>query len=575
MAEEHAQRRLAAILAADVVGYSRLVEQDEAGTLVALKARRAKVLDPLVARHHGRIFKVAGDGVLIEFASAVNAAQCAIDLQQDMAAANGELPEERRIVLRIGVNLGDVMVEAGDLYRDGVIIAARLEGIAEPGGILLSGSAHDQVKNKIDARFEDLGAQNLKNIAEPVRTYRIAGQAGDVAPRTAASVALAKPSIAVLPFTNIGGDADQRYLSDGITEDIITELSRYRELMVIARNSSFQFRDKSLDMKRIGRELGAEYLVEGSVRKAGNRLRITAQLIEAASGSHLWAERYDRDLTDVFEIQDEVTQAITATLVGQLGRSQADRARRTPTLNWKAYDYVLQGVECINRYQPEQAEVFLHSAIELDPDYAQAHAMLAMAYLYQYFDTLKDETLAASLASAQKAVLLDTDNPYGHAQTGLALMFLGKLNAAEARFDQAILLNPNSVWCAGCRVAWLNRVGRTQDALAALDMMARHDPFLPAWYWELRGVALFVERRYEELIAGMRRKSVMAYPDHAYVAAAYAYLGRDEEARAEVAEVLRKKPDFSIRAYAKQEPYKNSADRNHLLEGMRKAGLPE
>jgi tetratricopeptide (TPR) repeat protein len=345
--------------------------------------------------------------------------------------------------------------------------------------------------------------------------------------------------------------------------------------MVIARNSSFQFRDRSLDTKRIGQELGAEYLVEGSVRKAGNRLRITAQLIEVASGSHLWAERYDRDLTDVFEIQDEVTQAITETLVGQLGRSQADRARRTPTLSWKAYDYVLQGVACTNRYQAEQAEVFLHSAIKLDPDYAHAHAMLANAYLVEYLDSPKDETLAASLASAQKAVLLDADNPYGHGATGLALLFLGKINEAEAHLDRATLLNPNSVWCAGARAVWLNRVGRTQEGLATLDKIARHDPFLPAWYWAVRGVALFMERRYEEFIAATRRKSPMDYSDHVYFAAAYAYLGRDEEAHAEVAELLRKKPDFSIRVYAKQEVYKNPADRDHLLEGMRKAGLPE
>ena len=574
MAEERAQRRLAAILAADVVGFSRLMEREEVRTLSALKSRRTEILQPMVSKHHGRIVKVMGDGVLVEFASAVNAVTCAVELQEAMEAANRDIPDDRRIVLRIGINLGDVMVEGQDLYGDGVNIAARLEALADAGSVFISQTVFSHVKGKTNFDFEDLGERSLKNMAEPLRVYRLSGPATRGSATAKGDLPLA-PSIAVLPFTNMGGDSDQQYLSDGITEDIITELSRYRELMVIARNSSFQFRDKSLDMKRIGRELGAEYLVEGSVRKAGNRLRITAQLIEVASGSHLWAERYDCDLTDVFEIQDEVTLAITATLVGQLGRSQADRARRTPTLNWKAYDDVLQGVACINQYQPEQAEVFLHSAIELDPDYAQAHAMLAMAYLYQYFDTLKDETLAASLASAQKAVLLDAGNPYGHAHTGLALMFLGKLDAAEAHFDQAILLNPNSVWCAGCRVAWLSRVGRTLDALAALDMMARHDPFLPAWYWALRGVALFVERRYEEFIAGMRRKSVMTYPDHAYLAAAYAFLGRDEEAWAEVVEALRKKPDFSIRAYAKQEPYKNPADRDHLLEGMRRAGLPE
>ncbi len=379
----------------------------------------------------------------------------------------------------------------------------------------------------------------------------------------------------MLPFRNLNADPNQQYLSDGITEDIITELSRYRELMVIARNSSFQFREHSADITHIGRELGADYLVEGSLRKAGDRLRITAQLVEAASGSHLWAERYDRDVRDVFEIQDAVTQTIAATLFSQLARSHADRARRTPTKSWQAYDFVLQGLQCINRYDSQQANVLLQSAIKLDPGYAQAHAMLAAAYLYQFFDDLQDETLAASLESAGRAVLLDDENPYGHSQIGLALMFQGKLDAPEAHLDKAVLLNPNSVWCAGSRVAWLGRVGRTQEALTTLDVMALHDPFLPAWYWELRVVALFAERRHEEVVTATRRKNPMKYWDHAYLAAAYAYLGRDQEAQAEVVEVLRKRPDFSIRAYAKQEPYKNPADRDHLLEGMRKAGLPE
>jgi TolB-like protein/Tfp pilus assembly protein PilF len=384
-----------------------------------------------------------------------------------------------------------------------------------------------------------------------------------------------KPSIAVLPFRNLNADPDQQYLSDGITEDIITELSRYRELMVIARNSSFRFREQSADTAQIGRELGADYLLEGSLRKAGNRLRITAQLIEAASGGHLWAERYDRNLEDVFEIQDDVTQTITATFFGQLARTHTDRARRRPKANWQAYDYVLQGLQCIARYDTKQAEIFFQEAIKLDPEYAQAHAMLAVAYLQQYFDDLRDEALAAGRASAEKAVLLDGSNPYGHCHTGIALMFQGDLEAPEAHLDRAVSLNPNSVWCLHCRAAWLCRVRRTQEALAALDVMARHDPLLHPSYWEVRSVALFAEHRYEEVVASTRQKNRMKYWDHAYLAAAYAYLGRRGEAQAEAAEVLRKRPDFSIRAYAKQEPYKNPADRDHLLEGMRIAGLPE
>jgi adenylate cyclase len=283
------ERRLAAILAADVVGYSRLMEDDEAATLAALKSRRKDVLDPLVAKHQGRVFKTTGDGVFVEFASAVNAVQCAVDLQQAMAAANDGQPDDHQIILRIGVNLGDVMVEGSDLYGDGVNIAARLEALAEPGRILVSGTAYDHIKSKVKVGFDDLGSQTLKNIAEPVRAYRVSGTP-DVAV-TAQKLVTDKPSIAVLPFTNISGDPEQQYFSDGITEDIITELSRFHSLLVIARNSSFQYRDKSVDIRRVARELGAQYVVEGSIRRIADRVRVTAQLIDAKSGSHLWAER--------------------------------------------------------------------------------------------------------------------------------------------------------------------------------------------------------------------------------------------------------------------------------------------
>jgi adenylate cyclase len=575
MSEEAPRRRLAAILAADVIGYSRLMQADEVGTLAALKSSRSDVLQPLVAKHHGRIVKLMGDGVLIEFGSAVDAVECAVRLQEGMVAANADRLEDKRIVLRIGINLGDVMVEGGDLYGDGVNVAARLEALAEPGGVLISQTVQGQVRGKLPFAFEDLGEQLLKNMAEAVRVYRVSIEVGAGSAVEGAQSGTVVPSIAILPFVNMSSDPNQQYLSDGITEDIITELSRYRELLVIARNSSFQYRDKSIDMKRVGRELGAEYLVEGSLRRSGDRLRITAQLVEAASGSHLWAERYDRDVSEVFEIQDEITQTIAARLVGQVARSRADKVQRTPTTKWKAYDYALQGLQYVNMVQPQQAEVLLKTAIKIDPNYAQAHALLADAYLYQYFENLEDDLLMKSLTSAKRAALLDDNNPYGHCGVGIALVFLGKLDEAEAHLDKAIQLNPNSVWCAAFRAAWLNRMGRTQESLATLDTMVRRDPFLPHWYWELRATALFMERRYEESIKATLRKQELQYWDHAHLAAAYAHLGRDREARAEVAEVLRKRPNFTTRWYAKQEPYKNPADRDHLLEGFRKAGLPE
>src|SRR4029079_11195656 len=308
MVEERTQRRLAAILAADVVGFSRLMEADESGTMAALKVRRKDVLDPLVAQYQGRIFKTIGDGVLIEFASAVNAVQCAAELQQGMAVSNSGKPEDRHIVLRIGVNLGDVLVEGVDLYGDGVNIAARLETIAEPGGILVSSTAHEHVGTKVKVGFKDMGLQALKNIAQPVRAYRVTGTPTIevAAPKSVSD----KPSIAVLPFVNMSGDPEQEYFSDGLTEDIITELSRFKKLLVIARNSSFTFKGQAVDVKEIGRKLGARYVVEGSVRRAGNRIRISAQLLESATGNHLWAERYDREMEDIFAVQDELVRAI-------------------------------------------------------------------------------------------------------------------------------------------------------------------------------------------------------------------------------------------------------------------------
>jgi TolB-like protein len=384
MAEERPQRRIAAILAADIVGYSRLMEQDESGTLAALKARRRSLLEPLVARYLGRIFKVTGDGVLVEFASAVNAVQCAVDLQDGMTAANGDLPQDRHIVLRVGVNLGDVIVEGGDLYGDGVNIAARLEAIAEPGGILVSGTAYDHIRNKVKIRLDDLGPQSLKNIGEPVRAYRVAGPAAAAMILKAASD---KPSVAVLPFTNMSGDPEQQYFSDGITEDIITALARFHSLFVIARNSSFQYRDKAIDVKRVGRELGAHYIVEGSVRKIGLRIRITAQLVDAATGNHLWAEHYDRELQDIFAIQDEVVMTIVGRLAGQVETAGIGLMRRKRTENLAAYDYLLRGIENRNRFSDndiDQALLMFRNAIALDPDFAQAYADLSLALVNDY-----------------------------------------------------------------------------------------------------------------------------------------------------------------------------------------------
>jgi len=388
------ERRLAAILVADVVGYSRLMEMNEAGTLAALKAYRVDVLEPLVQKHKGRIVKLIGDGALVEFASAVSAVQCAVDLQAAMAEAYADLPEDGQIVLRIGVNLGEVVVEGDDIFGDGVNVAARLEAVCEPGGVCLSDSVHRQIRGKTDLKFEELGEQNLKNIAEPVRAYRAV-----TAPQARRStynyqVGPAKPSIAVLPFANLSGDPDQEYFADGITEDIITELSRFSSLFVIARNSSFQYRGKSQDMKRVGRELGARYLVEGSVRRLGPHIRITAQLIDATSGRHAWAERYDRRMEELFEVQDEVVRAVVTCSEHRIADSEAEQIARRPPNNWLAYDFFLQARWFLAQFDTyEKAEAPLLRALELDPKLAEAYAMLTHVEMGKYWKNFDNSNI--------------------------------------------------------------------------------------------------------------------------------------------------------------------------------------
>jgi TolB-like protein len=377
------ERRLAAILAADVVEYSRLMERDEAGTMAALKSVRTGILQPALTRHRGRLVKLMGDGVLVEFASAVNAVSCAVELQEAMAAASRDIPEDRRIVLRVGINLGDVMVEGSDLYGDGVNIAARLESLADPGSVYLSQTVHGQVRGKVQYEFEDLGVRHLKNIEEPLRVYRIQPGSGAATPHPVRPPT-SKPSIAVLPFTNMSGDPEQQYFSDGITEDIITEIARYRSLLVIARNSCFQFRGPSVDIAAVRRALGVRYVVEGSVRKAGDRVRVTAQLIDALTQSHLWAERYDRDIRDIFAVQDEVARAIAATLEGRILASGAEQVRRKPTKDWVAYDYFLQGRDADYRYDVTGSIASFERAVELDPEYVHAHAWLATHLCLRY-----------------------------------------------------------------------------------------------------------------------------------------------------------------------------------------------
>ena len=545
MAEERVQRRLAAILAADVVGYSRLIERDETGTLAILKQRRKDILVPLVTEHHGRIVKVMGDCVLVEFNSAVSAVSCALALQNKMAAANDGIDDDKCMNLRVGINLGDVVVDAGDLYGDGVIIAVRLQAMADAGGICVSGSVHEQIGSKLPLAFEDLGSREVKNATKPVRVFRVrteeAGRTANLRPEHA------KPAIAVLPFANMSGDPEQQYYSDGLTEDIITELSRFRSLFVIARNSSFQYRDKATDVRRIGRELGAQYVVEGSVRKAGDRLRVTAQLIEAASGNHLWAERYDRDLKDVFAVQDEVTRAICAAIPGQLDRLALEHLRRKPPKNLTAYDYELRGRWAFF-HLAEGLSVALdwyERAVEADATYALAHAGLGMTSVFGILSLglPTEATLVRGREHARLSVTLDETNPTVNAYAAFTYHISGDHRLARKHAERAVSLNPNdpfAIYSLGCALSY---AGEPERALEWFAKSERLEPYAPDdqrldtlcdCYYMLRNYAKIIEIHevYQNVPAFL----------YLVLAAAYAQVGQLEKAAAAVKSYERLRP---------------------------------
>jgi adenylate cyclase len=441
------ERRLTAILAADVVGYTRLMGQDEAGTLSALKQIRADLFDSSIAKHSGRIVKLTGDGMLAEFPSAVGAVACAVQMQRGLREHNANTPAERALEFRVGVHLGDVIVDGEDIYGDGVNVAARLEGIAQPGGIAISHLVRDQVGNRLEVDFEDMGEQNLKNIEKPVRVYSVSVQKPEVYQTKGAAPAGTRPSIAVLPFNNMSGDAEQEYFSDGITEDIITDLSRVSGLSVIARHTAFIYKGKALKVQQIGRELGAAFVVEGSVRKAGTRVRVTGQLVRCSDGSHLWADRFDRDLTDIFAIQDEITHAIVEQLKVKLLPQEKKLIGQAPTENVDAYTYYLRGRDFLYRYSKryfELARRMFAKAIELDPNYARAYAGIADCDAFLYMVYQADVPLDGILETAAKALALDNNLAEAHTARGVALSAARDFEEANAEFERALTLDPNS-----------------------------------------------------------------------------------------------------------------------------------
>jgi len=580
------ERRLAAILMADVAGYSRLMGSDEEGTVAALKAVRHELIDPKIAEHRGRIVRTTGDGMLLEFASVVDAVRCAIEIQRATAERNADVPEDRKIHYRIGINVGDIIIDEGDIHGDGVNIAARLEPLASPGAICLSDNAYQQMKGKIALDVSDMGEQHLKNIAHPVRVYSLKL---DSAPSTPALSLPDKPSIAVLPFANMSGDPREEYFIDGITEDIITELSRFSELFVIARNSSFQYKGKSVDVRQIGRELGVRYLLEGSIRRSGERVRITAQLIDVVTGVHRWADRYDRELRDVLTIQDEVARTIAAILVAHVSKAESDHALLKPPSAWQAYDYYVRAGAAWASFQSSwkladlaETRRLLSASLSIDPKYARAYSLMSSTYRVAWFNPLNEEFLVPTaldqaISLARTAIELNPNLSEAYAELGYTILRKREFDAAAAAVERAIALNPNF---ADYRLAMVFfSVGEPVKAIEIAKAQMRLDPFHPHFAPLALGESHYLLKQYGEAQYWLRDATSRA-PNHqyghAFLAATYAQLGKLENAHAEAAEVLRVNPKYTIGGTQKRvSVFKRTEDIDHIVEGLRKAGLPE
>ena len=579
------ERRLAAILAADVAGYTALMGADEAGTLRHLTGLRREILEPLINEHHGRVVKLMGDGLLVEFASVVDAVACALAWQDGVAESEAAVDKEKRLKFRIGINLGDVIVEGDDIHGDGVNIAARLEGLAEPGGICISGDAYRQAKGKVEAQFEDMGEQTLKHVAEPVRVYRIAGDNSGASGAEPAREPLAlpdKPSIAVLPFDNLSGDPEQEYFSDGVTEDIITELSRFRELFVIARNSSFSYKGKAVKVQNIATDLGIRYVLEGSVRAAGDRIRITTQLIDAETGHHIWSERYNREIADLFDLQDEIAQTVAGTVAGRLRLTAEDRAERKPIENLEAYDYVLRGQSIIANTKENniRARRAYEKAIEFDPNFTRAYVGLALSYIIEGFNQWwdpSDHPLEHALEYATKAISLDNTDSKAQLMLGHVYEERGEYQEAKVHLERALELNPNDADGFAYMAVYLESIGKPGEAIECYLKAMRLNPYYPAWYlWKL-GTAYFSTKQYEMALAPLREaldRNPKMKRARLNLAASYSQLDRIEEAQEQVKKLLADHTDVSVKTESQLE-HVSDENLDLWLEALRKAGLPE
>ena len=627
MPSQGMQRKLTAILSADVKGYSRLMGEDEESTIRTLNAYR-EIMAALIQQHHGRVVDSPGDNLLAEFVSVVEAMQCAVEIQRELKARNAELPENRRMEFRIGINLGDVVVEGERIYGDGVNIAARIEGLAEGGGICISGTLYDSVENKLALGYEYLGEHTVKNITKPVRVYRVltapeaAGslvyrdKRADPRHRRRAHLALVavlivgaialvvwnhylrptvpparvpsekapaleltgKPSIAVLPFVNMSGDPEQEYFSDGMTEDLITDLSKISGLFVISRNSVFTYKGKAVKAEEVGRELGVGYVMEGSVRKAGDMVRITAQLIDANTGRHLWAERYDRDLKDIFSLQDELRQQIVAALRVKVKEVERKRVMRKDTANLNAYDYALRGWWYYKRYTKEantQARLMFERAIGLEPDYASAYVGLGLTYYEEWAMqwSQDSQSLERAFELAKKALALNDSLPNAHNLLGHVYLWKKQHEQAIAEKERAVALDPNNADSYADLGEALMWAGRPEEAIPLVEKAMRLNPHYPVNYLFTLGSAYFLTERHEKAMEVLKRALILN-PDflgaHLMLAALYNELGQEEEARAQMVEALRINPQLSAEVFRQRLPFKDQAVLERLLDGPHK-----
>ncbi|HET7884312.1 MAG TPA: adenylate/guanylate cyclase domain-containing protein [Acetobacteraceae bacterium] len=586
------QRRLAAVLIADVAGYSRLIGSEEETTLSRLAAIRSSIVDPTVAAHHGRLVRVTGDGLLLEFASVIDAVRCAIELQRLVALHNDEIPLFKPIEYRIGINFGEIAIsDDGDIAGDGVNIAARLEALADPGGICVSARVQEEVAARLALGFDDMGEQNLKNIARPVRAYRLPqASAGPIAQMTPSAPALAlpdRPSIAVLAFTNMSSDAEQEFFADGIAEDIITELSRSRALFVIARNSSFTYKGRPAPIRDVGRELGVRYVLEGSVRNVRNRVRVTAQLIEATTGGHVWAERYDRELADIFAVQDEITASVSAAIQPALERSERERVVRKPADSldaWESYHRGMWHFSRVDAAENERARRFFQRAVELDPQFARAVAGVALTYLHEitlFRPQQRSVNLPLALEHASRAVAIDETDATGHAALARALWFSGRHREALLNAQRAVSLEPNSATAHGALGGARLWGGLPQQAIEPLETAMRlspFDPLMPLWL-HFKSRALYWSGDYDAAIdaASHSRQSFPNFRQpYNTLIAALGQVGRTDDAHAVLAdglarfgEAFRRLMSLPLSDLRELRP----EDREHLIEGFRKAGV--